>query len=432
MTTKIRLTSMPEDTNFAPLGVLGYCLTRADFLLPVFADLALPVKEVVYTPAMKLTDVVCSILAGCRAIYQINTRLCPDVALARAWGRERFAEQSTVARTLDAFTDAQVTQLRQGSEALFRHESRTLRHNFAQDWLWLDIDLTPLPISKYAEGSTKGKLGAKNTYGRQLARVHAPQYKETLFSRLYPGAQHSSPTYIPAIQALDQYLGLGQAQKERTFLRSDAGFGGDANVNYVLDQHWQVLTKGSGGRRPGALAHQITPEAWHPLRPNERWVAPAVAPPAYVRPVQYLVLRWLTEAGKLKHSTVICSALDWPITQVVEYYDDRGACETEIEADKGGLKLCQRRKRSLAAQETLVLLTDVAHNTLAWVSDWMFPDGPLAAFDTTRLVEDVLAIPGHLIFNGEQLVEAHLNELHPYASHVAAGLERLMEHFGNP
>jgi hypothetical protein len=62
----------------------------------------------------------------------------------------------------------------------------------------------------------------------------------------------------------------------------------------------------------------------------------------------------------------------------------------------------------------------------------MFPDGLLATFDTTRLVEDVLAIPGHLIFDGEQLVEAHLNELHPHASHVAADLERLMEHFGNP
>jgi hypothetical protein len=65
-------------------------------------------------------------------------------------------------------------------------------------------------------------------------------------------------------------------------------------------------------------------------------------------------------------------------------------------------------------------------------SDWTFLEGLLAAFDTTRLVEDVLAIPGHLIFDGGQLVEAHPNELHPYASHVAAGLERLMEHFGNP
>src|SRR5437016_5005812 len=64
---------------------------------------------------------------------------------------------------LDQFSDEQVAQLRTGSETLFRRESRTLRHNLAEDWLWLDIDLTPLPASKHAEGSTKGKISAKKT-----------------------------------------------------------------------------------------------------------------------------------------------------------------------------------------------------------------------------------------------------------------------------
>src|SRR5512144_2642745 len=159
----IRLIAMPEETNCAPLGVLGYCLTRTDFLLPVVADVRLPLKAVQHKPADKLLDVLVSILAGCRAISQINTRLRPDLALAQAWGRARFADQSTLARTLDRFTDAQLTQLRQGSETLFRRESRTCQHRFADDWLWLDIDLTPLPASKHSEGSTKGKISAKKT-----------------------------------------------------------------------------------------------------------------------------------------------------------------------------------------------------------------------------------------------------------------------------
>lgn len=163
MATIIRLTSMSQDTNFAPLGVLGYCLTRNDFLAPVFADLTLPIKEVDHPPVAKLMDVLASIIAGCRAISQVNTRIRPDLALARAWGRERFAEQSNLARTLDAFSPEHIAQLRQGSEVLFRRESRTLRHDFAQDWLWLDIDLTPLPASKHAQGSTKGKIGGKKT-----------------------------------------------------------------------------------------------------------------------------------------------------------------------------------------------------------------------------------------------------------------------------
>jgi hypothetical protein len=154
---------MPEETHFAPLGVLGYCLTRTHFLDPVLNSVRLPLKTVIHPPESKLLDVLVSILAGCRAIRQVNTRLRPDLALTRAWGRERFAEQATLSRTLDRFTAEQIGQLRHGSEVLFRRESRTLRHHFADDWLWLDIDLTPLPASKHAEASTKGKLGAKKT-----------------------------------------------------------------------------------------------------------------------------------------------------------------------------------------------------------------------------------------------------------------------------
>lgn len=161
MSTRISLTSLKEETSFTPLGVLGYCLTRTDFLTPIFAELGPLLKTVDHAPADKLLDLFVSILAGCRSIHQVNTRLRPDLVLARAWGRKRFAEQSTLARTLDAFTNPHLDQLRQGSERLFRRESRTLKHDFAQEWLWLDIDLTPLPASKHAEASTKGNLGKK-------------------------------------------------------------------------------------------------------------------------------------------------------------------------------------------------------------------------------------------------------------------------------
>lgn len=59
-------------------------------------------------------------------------------------------------------------------------------------------------------------------------------------------------------------------------------------------------------------------------------------------------------------------------------------------------------------------------------------EGPLTGFGPTRLIEDVLAIPGHLVFDGDRLVEVQLNERHPYAFQVALGLERLLAHFGQP
>ena len=234
------------------------------------------------------------------------------------------------------------------------------------------------------------------------------------------------------LQALDQYLALSEEQQARTILRSDSGFGSDGNVNEALYQQWQVVTKGTGGRRPLAVARQVDPAAWQELRPDDRWVALVADPPHYVRPVQFLALRWRTQRGDLKHSTIICSILDWPLAEVIRHYDARGACETEIQADKGGLKLCRRRKKSLPAQEVLILLTDLAHNLLAWATTWMFPDGPLAAFGPTQMIEDTLAIPGRLRFNNAQLIAVELNARHPYAAHVAGGLERLLDHFGYP
>jgi hypothetical protein len=233
------------------------------------------------------------------------------------------------------------------------------------------------------------------------------------------------------VQALQSFLAFTPEQRQRVILRTDAGFGSDANINHVLADCWQVVTKNKGGRRPQAFARQITPADWYDLD-HERWVAPAVNPVTYVGPTQSLVLRWQTAHAQVKYAVVVCSILDWTPQEVIAYYDDRGACETEIQADKHGLQLEHRRKKRLAAQEALVLLTDVAHNLLAWLCHWMFPGGTLAQYGPLRLTEDVLCLPGHLLFDHERLVEVQLNELHPHAAEVAEAIQRLLSHFGHP
>lgn len=430
MVTQVRLVALPEDTSFAPLGVLGYCLSQSNFLQPVWEPVKLPLKTVEHSVPEKLQDILLSILAGCRCLSQSNTLLKPDLALAKAWRQEQFADQATLARTLDSFDDGQIAALRQGSEKLFCQYSRVFQHDYAQTWLFLDIDLTPLPISKHAEASTKGKFRQKNQFGRQLARVIAPQYNETLFSQVYPGKQDSGPTYPPVLKALEAFP-FTTEQRQRTVLRSDAGFGSDSNVNLALDSHWQLLAKGKGGRRPQAYARQIAASDWIELAP-QRWIAPAVAPPLYHQPTQHWVLRWTTPTGITKYSTMVCSLLSWTPTDIMDFYDSRGGAETEIRTDKQGLWLERRRKHCLHAQEALILLVDLAHNLLAWTRQWMFPVGPCADFAALRLTADVFRLPGRLIFQQNRLVEVQLNAHHPYADIVATGLERLLLHFGNP
>ena len=101
-------------------------------------------------------------LAGCHAISQINTRIRPDTALAKAWGVPGFAEQSTIAETLYHFTDTHVQQLRAAITTIYLREGQAIRHDYAREGLLiLDIDLTGLPASKHAEGSTKGYFSGK-------------------------------------------------------------------------------------------------------------------------------------------------------------------------------------------------------------------------------------------------------------------------------
>lgn len=170
------------------------------------------------------------------------------------------------------------------------------------------------------------------------------------------------------IETLAQTLAFTNDQRQRTVVRSDAGFGGDANVNYALAAGWQILAKGKGGQRPLRYAALVDPATWV-LMGQGRWLAPAPKPPTYIQPTQHFVLRWQTQQGLLKYATLVCSIMDWSMTEVLAHYDDRGACETEIQADKHGLQLERRRKKHLAAQEALILLTDVAHNLLAWTTN---------------------------------------------------------------
>ncbi len=98
MRVPIVLELLPTQTQYVPLAVLGYCFTRAHVLHPVWNAIEWPMKTYDHTPTAKLQDMLVSILAGNNAVSQINTRLRPDLALAAAWDRKQFAEQSNIAK----------------------------------------------------------------------------------------------------------------------------------------------------------------------------------------------------------------------------------------------------------------------------------------------------------------------------------------------
>lgn len=432
MEVRIVLEPLPTHTQYVPLAVLGYCLTRTSFLAPVWDVLEWPMKIRQHRPQEKLQDLLVSILAGNETVSQINTRLRPDLTLSAAWQRQQFAEQSTIARTLDALGMSQLQQLRQGGQGLFRQHSQTMHHDFARHWLMIDLDPTGLLASRHAEGSRRGYIaGEINRYGRQLARLSVPSYHENLYSELYPGNQQAVTMLKPAITTAQTFLSLTPEQRQRTIIRTDASLGTDGNVNWLLWLGYQVLMKGFSGSRAVSLARKLEPSAWLEDALRQRWIAWAPDPPRLGRRINVFALRWQGK-NKLRYGTLLSSMLPLDPLATLRLHDGRGAMEIEIRADKQGLHLPKRRKKSFNAQEGLALLTDLAHNILSWTHHWVLEDGPFAAFGTKRMVDELMCIPGRLEIMDGRLQKVALLQSHPYAPEMRLALGKLLAYFGNP
>jgi len=426
----IHLVVLPQrhETQFVPLAVLGHCLTRTGFFVPLEA-VNLNLKTVQHSPAQKLQDVIVSILAGCSSIKQADLRIRPDLVLAEAWGREQFAQQSTLADTLDAFTAQSVSQLRQATQVMYMQHGQVPHHDFTR-LLILDTDLTGLPASRQAEKSEKGYFSeARNSYGRQLVRVSAPTYHETLLSMIYPGSQSGLTTFKTSVRLVQNMLQLTRDQRRQIVWRTDAGLGTDENINWALAHDYQVLMKGYNGKRAQAFARRIADADWYALR-QDRWVAIVPKPPRYSRRTQTLLLRWFNEARQFQYATLVHSLLDQDWHTIPGLYDERGAMEIEIKADKSGLLIPKRRKKRGAAQEALILLSDWAHNILTWTHPWMFLDSSFDKFGPIGLINDVFCVPGEIVIKGDQLHMVALRESHPYAAEMALCLAKLLKKFG--
>lgn len=432
MKVPIVLEPLPTYTQYVPLGVLGYCMTRTGFLQPVWDEIKWSMKTIDHQPTEKLQDMLVSILAGNEAVYKINTCLRPDLALSAAWNRKQFAEQSTVADTLNALGPEQIAQLRQGSQTLFRQYSRTMSHNFDKQWLMIDIDPTSLVASRRAQGSRRGYIsGKRNQYGRQVARLSIPTYHETLYSLLYPGNQPAAPTLKPAITTAQEFLGLGRDQRQRTIIRSDAGLGTDGNINWLLWLNYQVLMKGFSGHRATNFAKKLNETDWQEDPPRQRWIAWAPNPPRFARRINVFSLRWQGKKSA-RYGTLLSTLFELDPLPTWLLHDGRGAMEIEIKADKQGLRLPKRRKISFSAQEGLILLTDLAHNTLSWIHHWLLEDTPFANFGSKRIIDDLMSIPGRIEIMDGKLQKVALLQTHPYADPMRLVLDNLLDLFENP
>jgi hypothetical protein len=247
---------------------------------------------------------------------------------------------------------------------------------------------------------------------------------------LYPGNQTSEKSLVKTIEQVEALLQINKRHHRRgVLIRLDAGFGNDQNINWLLHRRYQILSKHKSSKRASLIASQI--DEWYPLD-GRKWVAevPKSLCHFYYRRTQTSVLCWYSSRRYVfKYALLICSLLDLDLFQISHLYDERASMENEIKADKGGLLLPKRRKKQLEAQEALVLLTDLAHNILAWSRDFWALEPKIGALGTYGIVNKIMTIPGKLTFQDGELVKARLQATHPLAKPVVSCLSRLLRDF---
>lgn len=288
-----KLVSSNTQTAFGPLCLLGHYLGQQDVLEPL-SSIKIAQKSVKLSPTQKLIDALMGILSGCRALYEIDVRVRPDAPLQRAFGRDRCADQSTIQRTLNAFTQENVAQLRGAVEAIGRRYSAVFSHDFEEEMLVVEVDLTGLRASNRAEGSTKGYFsGERNATGRQLLRVIAPQYKEVLFEKLYWGNTTFCEVLKESIKELERILGFEEdrQKRQRTLVRIDGGFGTDTNLNWLCWRGYEFIAKGYAGRRAKKLARSVPEDGWMEGPTKSQKLGVPASPHRYARKSKMVLRR---------------------------------------------------------------------------------------------------------------------------------------------
>jgi hypothetical protein len=422
------------DSAHASLCLLGEHLRRTGFFRALEQEVKLPQKTRQYTPVQKLEMVFVSLLAGAKTIYQTGTTLRVDPALQAAFGLPGCAEQSVLADTLDAATEADVAALRQVVEASFVQYSQARRHDFRQAVLVLDVDLSPLPTSKRAEGATRGYMGrCRSKTGRKLVRVRAADYQETVWEEVLPGNTVETLAVLQqAVAAAERLLGVegdsadAAAKRARIEFRLDSGWGSEAVIQWLLGRGYQVTGKFKSTARVRKLVRAIT--AWEATGSPGREVARVPEPVALARPCAQYAVRTPSKGkpGGYYQAVLFTSRMDLGMQAVVDHYDARAGMEADLKGDKRGLGLGVLRKQKLAAQRLVVLLGQWAHNVLIWARRWLARGAPrLAGFGIVRLVQEVCAVPGRVKLTAAGVSRVRFRPEHPCARDVYRGLRPL-------
>jgi Transposase DDE domain group 1 len=425
---------MPKHTTMttgrASLCALGEYLRRHCCFAPVREQVQIRQKTVRYRPIDKLLDALSGILCGAKTIAQNNLTIRTDRAVQRAFGRTGCAEQSTIARTLRACTAENVAQLEKVSWYYLKRYGVTPHHRFHDTRLWVDIDLTPMPIGAKAEGSERTWMGRnRSKTGRKTLRITASQYREILHETLLRGKETAVPALKSALQEVESRLGWTRERRAQIVVRLDGGFGTTEVLNWLLSRGYQVVAKISNRSRVQKLRQAIGP--WQPTSSPGREMAAVLRPHRCCRTTRQWVIRTPKEQGGYQYAVVLTTLADLEPATVADAYDGRAMIEATFCQDKQALGLVKRRQHKWEAQQMVLLLARLAHHILLWSKRWLSrvptTRRRLDGYGLVRLLQEGTTVPGVIRWRRGWMVSVHFDPLHPLAEALQQGFAALFQ-----
>jgi hypothetical protein len=404
-------------------------LRRHAFFAPLYHHVQVPQKTLKYRPVDKLLDALVGMLCGAKTIAQSNVTVRVDPAVQRAFGRKGCADQSTIARTLQAGTTQTVEQLEEVAWHYLKRYGHTPRHRFRERLLWVDIDLTPLPTGAKAEGSERTWMGrCRSKTGRKVLRMTASDYREILHETLLRGKAAGGPALKAALQEVESHLGWTRERRQRIVLRLDGGFGTTALLNWLLSRGYQVVAKISNSSRVRALRQQLGP--WQPTSSPGRELAEVLRPHRFCRKTRQWVIRTPKAKGGYHYAVLVTTLPDLAPSAVADAYDGRAGIEASFCQDKQGLGSVKRRQHHWEAQQLVLLLARLAHHLLVWSKQWLSRSPQLRhrlrGYGVVRLLQEVWTVPGVLCWEHGGLVRVRFDPLHPLARLLQGGFAALL------
>jgi len=335
-------------TGRASLCALGEYLKRQCFFAPLREQVQIPQKTVRYRPIEKLLDGLLGILGGAKTIAQSNVAIRVDPAVQRAFGLTGCAEQSMIARTLQACTTETVDRLEHVSWYYLKRYGQTPHHRFAERLLWVDVDVTPLPIGAQAEGSERTWMGRnRSKTGRKTLRVTASAYREILHETLLRGAASAVPALKTALNEVETRLGWTRERRQQIVLRLDGGCGTTEVLNWLLSRGYQVVAKISHSGRVRKVRQALGP--WQPTSSPGREIAAVLHPHRFCWATRQWVIRTPKDKGGYQYAVLVTTLPDLEPTALADAYDGRAMIEATFCQDKQALGLATRRQRKWEA-----------------------------------------------------------------------------------